>query len=164
MHRHLHRILRHAARFIPLGLAIGTACGWALILLAPALSQAQIVANPQAPGNQRPIVLQTGNGAPLVQIMTPSAAGVSRNRFSQFDVQGNGVVLNNVRANAAPTQLGGYVQANPFLATGAARVILNEVDSSNPSSPPATSRTMPPTAPAAPAWVSARAWWGRTWA
>ncbi|MDR1163307.1 MAG: filamentous hemagglutinin N-terminal domain-containing protein, partial [Candidatus Accumulibacter sp.] len=78
------------------------------------------------------MILQTGNGVPLVNIQTPSAAGVSRNHYSQFDVQQNGVILNNART-AAQTQLGGWIQANPQLASGSARVILNEVLASAPS-------------------------------
>jgi filamentous hemagglutinin len=93
---------------------------------------AQIVVDPNAPGNQRPTVLQSANGVPLVNIQTPSAAGVSRNTYSQFDVQQQGVILNNASTNAQ-TQLGGWVQGNPWLANGTARVILNEVNSSNPS-------------------------------
>ncbi len=69
---------------------------------------------------------------PLVNIQTPSAAGVSRNTYEQFDVQTQGVILNNSRTNVA-TQLGGWVQGNPWLARGTARVILNEVISANPS-------------------------------
>ena len=69
---------------------------------------------------------------PQINIQTPSAAGVSRNTYSQFDVQSNGAILNNSRTNTS-TQLGGFVAANPWLATGEARVILNEVNSSNPS-------------------------------
>ena len=93
---------------------------------------AQIRSDPSAPGNQRPTVLLAPNGVPLVNIQTPSAAGVSRNTYSQFDVQPNGAILNNSRTDTS-TQLGGWVQANPWLATGSARVILNEVNSSNPS-------------------------------
>jgi filamentous hemagglutinin len=93
---------------------------------------AQIRSDPSAPGNQRPTVLLAPNGVPLVNIQTPSAAGVSRNTYSQFDVQPNGAILNNSRTDTA-TQLGGWVQANPWLATGSARVILNEVNSNNPS-------------------------------
>ena len=94
--------------------------------------QAQVVAYRNVPGNQQPTVLQTGNGIPLVNIQTPSAQGVSRNLYSQFDVDSRGVILNNARNNAL-TQLGGYVQGNPWLATGSARVILNEINSSDPS-------------------------------
>ena len=93
---------------------------------------AQIVADPGAPKNQQPNIGVSANGVPLVNIQAPSAAGVSRNTYSQFDVNGQGAILNNARSNTQ-TQLGGWVQANPWLAGGSARVILNEVNSSNPS-------------------------------
>ncbi len=95
-------------------------------------AQAEIIADPNAPGNQRPGVFEAGNGTPLVNIQTPSAAGVSRNVYSQFDVDAQGVILNNSRTNTQ-TQLGGWVEGNPWLAGGGARVILNEVNSSDPS-------------------------------
>ena len=91
-----------------------------------------IRADKSAPSNQQPTVLQTANGLPQVNIQTPSAGGVSRNQYSQFDVTEKGVVLNNAR-NAVQTQTAGWVQGNPNLATGEAKVILNEVNSSNPS-------------------------------
>src|SRR5450830_1696562 len=94
--------------------------------------QAQIIADPSAPKSQQAVILPTANGLPQVNIQTPSAAGVSRNTYSQFDVQKSGAILNNSRTNVQ-TQLGGWIQANPYLATGSARVILNEVNSSNPS-------------------------------
>jgi filamentous hemagglutinin len=93
---------------------------------------AQVVAYRQAPSSQQPTILQTANGVPQVNIRTPSAAGVSHNVYSQFDVQRHGVILNNSRTNVQ-TQQGGWVQGNPWLATGSARVILNEVNSSAPS-------------------------------
>ena len=93
---------------------------------------AQIRSDANAPGNQRPTILNTANGLPQVNIQTPSAAGVSRNQYSQFDVDGRGVVINNSRTNTS-TQLGGMVQGNPWLAQGSARIIVNEVNSSNPS-------------------------------
>ncbi|AWP53751.1 hypothetical protein DLJ98_02990 [Haemophilus influenzae] len=85
-----------------------------------------------APGNQQPTVLQTANGLPQVNIQTPSTGGVSRNQYSQFDVAEKGAVLNNAR-KAAQTQIAGWVQGNPNLARGEAKVILNEVNSANPS-------------------------------
>ena len=93
---------------------------------------AQIIADPNAPGRQRPTILAAPNGVPLVNIQTPSAAGVSRNTYTQFDVQRNGAILNNSRV-AVQTQLGGVVQGNPWMAAGSARVILNEVNSRDPS-------------------------------
>lgn len=110
--------------------AVSAALGLVPWIQAPAL--AQIVADPSAPANQRATVLQTANGLPQVNIQTPSAAGVSRNTYNQFDVQSNGAILNNSRTNVQ-TQTGGWVQGNPWLATGSARVILNEVNSVNPS-------------------------------
>lgn len=92
---------------------------------------AQIVADPSAPGNQRATILQTANGVPLVNIQTPSAAGVSRNTYSRFDIDNRGAILNNSRT-PVPTQLGGPTLGNPWINTPA-RVILNEVNSSNPT-------------------------------
>ncbi len=95
-------------------------------------AQADIVADPVAAANQRPVILQTANGLPLVNIQTPSAAGVSRNTYKQFDVKSQGAILNNSNTSVQ-TQLGGWVQGNPHLAGGTARIILNEVNSQNPS-------------------------------
>ncbi len=111
--------------------AVLMACGANSFMLSTT-AYAQIITSPSAAANLRPTLLQTANGLPQVNIQTPSAAGVSRNIYSQFDVQINGAILNNSRTNVQ-TQQGGWVQANPWLATGSARVILNEVNSSNPS-------------------------------
>lgn len=152
MNRHHHRLVFNAARGCLMAVAetarcavkaasgsragrrlvLAAAAGPGLWLLAMVGVQAQIVADPTAPGQQRPTVLSAPNGVPLVNIQTPSAAGVSRNVYRQFDVQGNGAILNNSRGNAQ-TQTGGWVQGNPWLAKGEARVILNEVNSSDPS-------------------------------
>ncbi len=122
----------HTAALATLSFAVLCALGAVLWALPVPQAHAQVVAYRQAPGNQQPTILQTANGVPQVNIQTPSAAGVSRNVYSQFDVQNNGVILNNSRTSTA-TQLGGWVQGNPWLAKGSARVILNEVNSSSPS-------------------------------
>ncbi len=112
------------------GVLAGVALAGLLGMAAPL--HAQIVGAPNVPGNLRPTVLVAPNGVPLVNIQTPSAAGVSRNIYNQFNVGANGAILNNSRANVQ-TQLGGFVQGNPNLATGAARIILNEVNGGSPS-------------------------------
>lgn len=112
-----------------LALLLGTAFGGALWCGA---ALAQIVADPNAPGQQQATVLRTANGVLQVNVQTPSAAGVSRNVYSQFDVPRSGAILNNARTDVQ-TQLGGWVQANPWMKEGSARVILNEVNSSDPS-------------------------------
>ena len=101
-------------------------------LMLAGQATAGIVADPNAPANQRPIIGNAANGLPLVNIQTPSAAGVSRNTYKQFDVKAQGAILNNSRTNVQ-TQLGGWVQGNPHLVGGTARIILNEVNSQNPS-------------------------------
>src|SRR5450830_736525 len=118
------------ARLRPLALAVFGALGMVMFVSGPVMGQ--ILADPNAPGKQRPTVLQSANGVTQVNIQTPSAAGVSRNTYSQFDVTANGAILNNSRGNVQ-TQTGGWVQGNPWLAGGGARVILNEVNSANPS-------------------------------
>ncbi|MBB5866031.1 hemagglutinin repeat-containing protein, partial [Xanthomonas sp. 3058] len=112
----------------PLRFALLCALGCvSLVDTVQAQSAGRIVGDPAAPGGERPTVLTAPNGVPLVNITTPSAAGVSRNRYSQFDVGREGAILNNARAQTQ-TQLGGWVQGNPWLATGSAKVILNEVN------------------------------------
>ena len=100
------------------------------LIVLPA--HADIVADRTAQGNQQPTVLAAANGVTQINIQTPNAQGVSVNAYSQFDVNQQGAVLNNSRT-AAPTQLAGWVQGNPWLATGSASVILNQVNSTSPS-------------------------------
>ena len=119
-----------AATVRPVSLGLWAAFGW--IAFASAATAGQITPDANAPGNQRPTVLSSPNNAPLVNIQTPSAAGVSRNTYSRFDVGNEGAVLNNSRTNTQ-SQLAGSVAGNPWLATGTARVILNEVTGANPS-------------------------------
>ncbi|MGD8106443.1 hemagglutinin repeat-containing protein [Pantoea sp. FN0302] len=95
-------------------------------------TQANIVADSRAPGNQQPTVVSTANGLPQINIQTPNSHGVSRNQYSQLDVDKRGAILNNSHKNVQ-TKLGGMVAANPWLAKQEASVILNEVNSRNPS-------------------------------
>src|SRR5436309_3509943 len=52
-----------------------TCFAWGLLVMAMTpVAYAQIVADPTAPGNQRPTVLAAPNNVPLVNLQTPSAA------------------------------------------------------------------------------------------
>lgn len=93
---------------------------------------AGIVADGSAAKKQQPIITETASGVPQVNIQTPNSSGVSRNKYKQFDVGKQGAILNN-SAQHSQTQLGGWVQGNSLLAGGTARIILNEVNSQNPS-------------------------------
>lgn len=72
------------------------------------------------------------NGAAVINIATPSAAGLSHNKYQKYNVDQAGAVLNNAR-QAGQSQLAGKLNANPNLQQGSAKVILNEVVSRNPS-------------------------------
>lgn len=93
---------------------------------------AEILPDTSAPISQQPLVMETASGHPLVQIAPPSAGGVSMNLYTFFNVPERGAILNN-SYNLSNTELAGYVQGNPNLMAGTARIIVNEVTSANPS-------------------------------
>jgi filamentous hemagglutinin family protein len=75
------------------------------------------------------------NGVPVVNIDTPNGAGISHNTFNTYNVEANGLVLNNTpfKQNAVgQSQLAGGLVGNTNL-KDAAKVILNEVTSTNRS-------------------------------
>jgi filamentous hemagglutinin len=128
--RDAHRA--HPARTASLFGSAISPLAWAAMLLlgtASTFAVAQIVA---APGSGAQVI-QTQNGLPQVNISRPSAAGVSLNTYSQFDVQRQGAILNN-SPTLVQTQQAGYVNGNPNLQpNGSARIIVNQVMSNAPS-------------------------------
>ncbi|EHG25164.1 hemagglutinin repeat-containing protein [Selenomonas noxia] len=104
-----------------------------IFTVQPALVFAEdIVADPAASSAQRPVVTEAGSsGIPLVQITAPSGE-VSLNRYDSFSVPERGAILNNAFL-FANTQLAGYIEGNPNLIGGPARIIVNEVMGRNPS-------------------------------
>lgn len=105
-----------------------------LALFAGPAAADGIVADGAAAPGQRPDVIATANGLPQVNITAPNQAGISHNQYQQFDVEQKGAILNN-SAVMTSTQMAGMIQGNPNLNPDAApaRVILNEVNSNNPS-------------------------------
>ncbi|VEG76006.1 Filamentous hemagglutinin [Cardiobacterium hominis] len=118
---------RRLTGLLPACLAL--ACG-----LAPASLWAQsvITEDDLAAAHERPTVLKTANGLPQIDIQTPDESGISMNRYSQFDVDSAGAIMNNARKDAA-TQTGGVVSGNPHLARGEADLIVNQVRSQTAS-------------------------------
>ncbi|WP_272574234.1 DUF637 domain-containing protein [Providencia sp. PROV259] len=72
------------------------------------------------------------NNVPIINIATPNGAGISHNKFQQFNVDKQGAVLNNATANVN-SQIAGQIKANANLKGNAANLIINEVTGSSRS-------------------------------
>ncbi|WP_425117376.1 hemagglutinin repeat-containing protein [Burkholderia anthina] len=117
-----HVFARFALRHVALAVLI-------MAGVMPIWANAQVVAG----GAHAPSVIQTQNGIQQVNINRPGSSGVSMNTYNQFDVPKPGIILNNSPINVQ-TQLGGIIGGNPnFQAGDAARLIVNQVNSNNPS-------------------------------
>ena len=103
-----------------------------ILFLNPIVSVAAGLAlDPAAGGNAT--IGAAGNGVPIVNINAANGSGLSHNKFSEYNVGSNGLILNNATGSTQSTQLGGYIIGNPNLKGQAAQVILNEVTGSNRS-------------------------------
>ena len=107
---------------------------WAIasLFLATSLPQALAGGVVVAPGPGGTAQLQTQGGVPIVNIVAPNGAGLSHNQFLDYNVDRQGLVLNNA-LQAGHSQLAGELAANPQFQGQAASVILNEVVSRNAS-------------------------------
>lgn len=108
-----------------------------LMIVDPLVVPFTYAANPievdkNAPHERQATVEQAGNGITLVNVAGPSAGGVSRNDYTNFNVPQNGVILNN-SYQMSNTKLGGYVPGNANMMRGSANVIVNEITSHNPT-------------------------------
>ncbi|WP_244100040.1 filamentous hemagglutinin N-terminal domain-containing protein [Burkholderia ambifaria] len=101
-----------------------------ILAAQPAFAQPGLVVDPNAAN--RPGITNGPNGTPIVGINAPDAAGISANRFTEYNVGPAGLVLNN-SVNGTNTQLAGYIDGNARLGGRAAQVILNQVTGGNAS-------------------------------
>ncbi|MGO4570157.1 filamentous hemagglutinin N-terminal domain-containing protein, partial [Rhizobium sp. 2YAF20] len=124
----IHRLVRFGQQSLAVILS-------ALLLLQPAIANAQSVsASTTAPAANQPGIGAAPNGVPLIDIVTPNAAGLSHNKFSDFNVGTPGLILNNYKGEVGTSNLGGVTPGNPNLNnSNPASVILNEVTSGNRS-------------------------------
>ncbi|WP_197387260.1 hemagglutinin repeat-containing protein [Ralstonia pseudosolanacearum] len=114
-----------AARFAVLPVVFGAWCALGL----PYTVHAQVVA---APGSGAQVI-QTQNGLQQVNVARPNGSGVSLNTYTQFSVPSAGTILNNA-PGITQTQQAGYINGNPnLLPGGSARIIVNQVTSTSPS-------------------------------
>jgi len=101
-----------------------------ILAAQPAFAQPGLVVDPNAAN--RPGITNGPNGTPIVGINAPDAAGISANRFTEYNVGPAGLVLNN-SVNGTNTQLAGYIDGNARLGGRSAQVILNQVTGGNAS-------------------------------
>ncbi|NTJ61134.1 filamentous hemagglutinin N-terminal domain-containing protein, partial [Agrobacterium rhizogenes] len=97
----VHRLARPAHKSLALTLS-------SLLILQPAIANAQSVsASTTAPAANQPGVGAAPNGVPLIDIVTPNGAGLSHNKFSDFNVGTPGLILNNFKGEVGTSNLGG---------------------------------------------------------
>jgi len=101
-----------------------------ILAAQPAFAQPGLVVDPNAAN--RPGITNGPNGTPIVGINAPDAAGISANRFTEYNVGPAGLVLNN-SVNGTNTQLAGSIDGNARLGGRSAQVILNQVTGGNAS-------------------------------
>ena len=102
----------------------------ASLLLLPPLALANGITGVDGPGGTPQ--LHDQGGVPIVNIVAPNTAGLSHNQFLDYNVDRQGVVLNNA-LQAGQSQLAGQLASNPQFHGQAASVILNEVIGRNAS-------------------------------
>lgn len=98
--------------------------------MATTLTMAAPIEDPRAPVEFKPTVNIAENGSAIVNITAPSQAGISLNKFKQFDVEQAGLVLNNSLVDGS-SNLAGFLAANPNLSGQSANMIVNEVTGTN---------------------------------
>ncbi|QJQ06548.1 filamentous hemagglutinin N-terminal domain-containing protein [Undibacterium piscinae] len=107
-------------------------------LLASGLSAlpalAELASTTAVPASGKTNAYISANGVPVVNIETANAKGLSHNKFTRYDVETKGVVLNNGNNSlvSRQSQLAGQVISNLNLVQEA-KIILNEVVSTNRS-------------------------------
>lgn len=84
----------------------------------------------QTDGSTKTTLDSSRNNIPIVNIADPNKNGLSHNKFKNYNVNKEGLILNNSKADNIKTQLGGYIFGNKNL-NSEAKAILNEVTSTN---------------------------------
>ena len=104
-----------------------------LLFSANALGSEELVPDGSTLTN---VDIALNNKVAIVNIATPSPAGVSLNNWLEYNVNNQGQILNNYKGLAVDTNLAGYIYGNPnFNRVGSseATTIVNQVTGNNPT-------------------------------
>lgn len=93
-------------------------------------ANADVIVDPNQ--SHAPTIINNGNNSITVNINSASPSGISHNKFTQFDVNKSGLILNNSE-KATNSTLAGSIAGNENMAKGPASLIINEVTSGNSS-------------------------------
>lgn len=104
-----------------------------LLVVQQSLIAGGLTVDKTAPTSNQANLESAKNGVPIVNIVAPNQKGLSHNKFSDYNVNKEGLILNNSNKSATNTQLAGYIYGNQNLKNGTAKTILNEVTSKNKS-------------------------------
>ncbi|WP_299289105.1 filamentous hemagglutinin N-terminal domain-containing protein, partial [uncultured Tateyamaria sp.] len=102
------QVRRKFGRFVSCVLSV-------VLAVQPVLAQAQSITLVSPSGGPRPHVDASQNGTAVLNISRPNAAGVSHDRYSDF--QAGDLIVNN-SATITGTTLGGFVEGNANLTPG----------------------------------------------
>ena len=83
----------------------------ALLLQQTALASGLVV-DSSAPKNNQATIDKARNNVPVVNIVTPNNKGLSHNKFNKYNVNKEGLILNNSNKKEVNTQLSGYIYGN----------------------------------------------------
>lgn len=104
-----------------------------LLVAQQSLIAGGLTVDKTAPTSNQANLESARNGVPIVNIVAPNQKGLSHNKFSDYNVNKEGLILNNSNKREVNTQLSGYIYGNQNLKNGTAKTILNEVTSKNKS-------------------------------
>ncbi|HPS56679.1 MAG TPA: filamentous hemagglutinin N-terminal domain-containing protein, partial [Spirochaetota bacterium] len=115
--------LKHLLKQLLISLLVAELCFPVLPLYS-----ADITVDTSVPVNQRPTLDTAQNGVVIINLATTTAGGVSVNRFTEYNVGSNGIILNN-STEMGISVLGGAVYGNPnYQLNGReALIVVNEV-------------------------------------
>ncbi|MBL3520783.1 hemagglutinin repeat-containing protein [Arcobacter lanthieri] len=102
------------------------------LFLQQTLLASGLAVDTNAPKQNQATIEKARNNVPIVNIVKPNEKGLSHNKFNDYNVNKEGLILNNSNKREVNTQLSGYIYGNENLKnSNTAKTILNEVTSKN---------------------------------